>query len=165
MHMKNTFTIASSQVGTRLDSFLVSSLPHLSRSFLQKLIRGGSVQVGMITVTKPGYRLQKIGKICVMFPQNTSLPPTFHPQNMNLVVLFKDTNLVAIDKPVGIVVHPAKGNWNRTLLNGVAYLYKKILKLGPDHRYGLIHRLDKLTSGVILVALTEKGLWHYSREF
>ena len=139
-------TVASAQHGQRLDLTLVDMAPEFSRSHLQHLIEGGHVQVaGVVADTssrrvKAGQRLQ-----LELVPTEESL--AFRPQAMALALLFEDEHLMVLNKPAGLVVHPAPGNWQGTLLNGLLAHHAAAATLP---RAGIVHRLDKDTSGVMV---------------
>ena len=143
-------TVASAQHGQRLDLTLVDMAPEFSRSHLQHLIERGHVQVGGVVAdtssrrVKAGQRLQ-----LELVPTEESL--AFRPQAMALALLFEDEHLMVLNKPAGLVVHPAPGNWQGTLLNGLLAHHAGAAKLP---RAGIVHRLDKDTSGVMMVGKT-----------
>jgi 23S rRNA pseudouridine1911/1915/1917 synthase len=87
------------------------------------------------------------------------------PEDIPLDVIYEDEDLLVINKPTGLTVHPATGNWTGTLMNAVHFHFNKTRSVGDKYRSGLIHRLDKDTSGVVLIGKTNLGLWHYSKLF
>jgi len=140
--------ISPSQIGLRLDHFLVRCCPNHSRSALARLVRTGDVRVNNRFV-KAGYRLQAKDGISIRFP----VPETseLQAQQMDFTVLFEDRDILIIDKPAGLVVHPGDGNHTGTLVNGLLYRYSSLP--GNDNvRPGIVHRLDKDTSGIMVVA-------------
>lgn len=136
----------------RLDHYLVRLLPEQSRSALDRLIRSGHILVNSSQV-KPGCKLRAQDRIAVAFP-----PPAPEerpqPQPVPFDILFEDEHLAVISKPPGLVAHPAAGHADGTLVNGLLHHYSE-LALTDSDRPGLVHRLDKDTSGIMLVARTE----------
>ena len=135
----------------RLDHFLVQlELPGFSRSQITQSIRAGSIKVNGIVV-KPGYRV-KTGDLVdgtLRCGPADSLPV---PQPVHFDILHEDASIIVISKPPGVVVHPGSGNFYNTLVNGLLYRFKDIAAAGDPFRPGIVHRLDKDTSGVMVVA-------------
>jgi len=136
--------------GERLDRWLALQVPDVSRSYLQQLIVDGAVHVGDAAVHKPSRRL-RVGEAVAVELRPTAQAQAFVPQSMALPVVFEDEHLLVIDKPAGLVVHPAAGNWTGTLLNGLLAHHPGAVRLP---RAGIVHRLDKDTSGLMVVAKT-----------
>lgn len=145
-----TFTIPVEQHGERLDRALVFAASEFSRNYLQQLIEGSRVEVNGRTVCKTSQRV-KAGDSIQLELRPTPQSQAFKPEAMPLNVVFQDEHLMVIDKPAGLVVHPAPGNWSGTLLNGLL-AYDSAFALVP--RAGIVHRLDKDTSGLMVVART-----------
>jgi 23S rRNA pseudouridine1911/1915/1917 synthase len=141
-------TVSAAQHGGRLDRALVDGAPEFSRSYLQQLIEAGLVTVNTQKVLKASSRV-KAGDALLIELRPTPQSQAFTPQAMPLNVVFQDEHLLVINKPAGLVVHPAPGNWSGTLLNGLL-AYDKGIALVP--RAGIVHRLDKDTSGLMVVA-------------
>ena len=141
-------TIALAQHGQRIDRALVGLLPEFSRSYLQQMLESGQVQINHQRATKAAQRV-KAGDALEIEIRPTLQSQAFKPEAMDLRVVYQDEHLLVIDKPAGLVVHPAPGNWSGTLLNG-------LLALDPQSallpRAGIVHRLDKDTSGLMVVA-------------
>ncbi len=134
----------------RIDKVLVSLAPEFSRSHLQQLIAAGHVQVDGQRVSQASRRLRAGQQVAVrLVPTEESR--AFRPQAMDLVALYEDEHLLVLDKPAGLVVHPAPGNWSGTLLNGLLARHAGAAQLP---RAGIVHRLDKDTSGVMMVGKT-----------
>ncbi len=138
--------------GERLDKVLAGSLPDYSRNRLKTWIEAGAVMVDG-KVTKARYLLRG-GESIKVFPQEMPEQFAFSPENIPLDVVFEDDSMIVINKPSGLVVHPAAGNWSGTLLNGLLFHYPE-LKALP--RAGIVHRLDKDTSGLMVVARTAQA--------
>ena len=135
--------------GERLDKVLAGSLPDYSRNRLKSWVEAGAVMVDG-KVTKARYLLRG-GESVKVFPQEMPEQHAFSPENIPLDLVYEDDSIIVINKPPGLVVHPAAGNWSGTLLNGLLFHYPE-LKLLP--RAGIVHRLDKDTSGLMVVART-----------
>ena len=133
--------------GQRLDKVLVSIAPEFSRSHLQQLIARGHVQLDGVAAPTASRRVKAGQALCLeLVPTEES--QAFRPQAMDLAVLFEDDDLLIIDKPAGLVVHPAPGHWSDTLLNGLLHRQPSAAALP---RAGIVHRLDMDTSGVMMV--------------
>jgi 23S rRNA pseudouridine1911/1915/1917 synthase len=141
-------SVANDQHGARLDRALVDAAPEFSRSYLQQLIEAGLVCVNTKIVCKASSRV-KAGDALLIELRPTPQSQAFAPQPMDLELVFEDEHLLVINKPAGLVVHPAPGNWSGTLLNGLL-AYDKGMASVP--RAGIVHRLDKDTSGLMVVA-------------
>jgi len=140
--------------GDRLDRALAGIVPEFSRTYLQQLIESGAVRLKKQVVTKTSAKV-KAGDLLQIELRPTPQSQAFKPEAMDLDVVFEDDYLLVINKPAGLVVHPAPGNWSGTLLNGL---------LGRDDamrflpRAGIVHRLDKDTSGLMVVAKTREAM-------
>ena len=148
------FAIAVAQHGQRLDRALAALVPEFSRSYLQQLIEAGAVMLQGRTVRKPsaGVHAGEAGSIEL---RPTPQSQAFRPEPMALRIVHEDAHLRVINKSAGLVVHPAPGNWSGTLLNG-------LLAMDPASatvpRAGIVHRLDKDTSGLMVVARTRPAM-------
>src|SRR5450830_890684 len=140
----------SAQHGQRLDRALVELVPEFSRSYLQQLIDLRGVSINGIVIHKPSTRV-KAADVGTIELRPTPQSQAFKPEAMALNVVFEDDHLMVINKPAGLVVHPAPGNWSGTLLNGLLAHDAKAMNLP---RAGIVHRLDKDTSGLMVVART-----------
>ena len=152
--MKNQKEFHSTIKNIRLDHFLNQKLDDLSRSQIQKLILNGLVKVDDFIV-KPSYKLKGKEIILVDFKNQYKDNETILKQNIPLDIIYEDEYLIALNKKPGIIVHPGAGNKDGTILNGLLYRFKN-LSYPKSERPGLVHRLDKFTSGVMLVAKTDK---------
>ncbi|MBU0975929.1 MAG: RluA family pseudouridine synthase [Patescibacteria group bacterium] len=150
--------------GKRLDVFLTEKIEDKTRSQIQRLIRSGDVLIGGDKVTKCGIHLKKgeLINVSQMPPEQTK---RILPKKMNIQILYKGFGLLVVNKLQGVSVHPGSGDAEDTLLNGLIYKYKELLNVGSELRFGLINRIDKDTSGIVLVALNTRALWYYSRQF
>ena len=139
----------------RLDKILVVHLPEFSRVRVQGLIKDGCVLVGGIVVSKPSMILDRQEDIEVRIPETVAT--NLIAEKIPLSILFENDDLLAIDKPAGMVVHPAVGHGKGTLVNAVLGYIPDIEGIGGEERPGIVHRLDKDTSGIILVAKNERS--------
>ncbi|HSV35968.1 MAG TPA: RluA family pseudouridine synthase [Ramlibacter sp.] len=144
------FTIDMALHGERLDRALVAVAPEFSRSFLQQLIESGAVLLNGLAATRSSGKV-KAGDEGTIELRPTPQSQAFRPEPMALDVLFEDEHLLVLVKPAGLVVHPAPGNWSGTLLNG---LLARDTQAALLPRAGIVHRLDKDTSGLMVVART-----------
>ena len=138
--------------GERLDKVLASSLPDYSRNRLKAWVEAGAVMVDG-KVTKARYLLRG-GESIKVFPQEMPEQFAFSPEDIPLEIVFEDESIIVVNKPPGLVVHPAAGNWSGTLLNGLLFHYPELKSLP---RAGIVHRLDKETSGLMVVARTAQA--------
>jgi 23S rRNA pseudouridine1911/1915/1917 synthase len=138
--------------GQRLDQYLVSMFPDFSRSVIQKVIDAGGVLVNGAP-GKSSYKVRYGDHIRIWPPEPTHDLPV--PEDIPLEILYEDDFLAVINKPADMVVHPAKGHWSGTLVNALQYHFSHLSQAGGDYRPGIVHRLDRDTSGVILVAKDE----------
>ncbi|GHO64540.1 putative RNA pseudouridine synthase YlyB [Ktedonobacter sp. SOSP1-52] len=143
--------IESEQVGQRLDRFLVSVLDGVSRSGVQQLIADDLVLVND-KASKPGYVLRLKDRVTALRATPVSQMKQVTPQNLPLEVVFEDDDLLVVNKAAGMVVHPAPGNYEGTLVNALVAHYPELQQDESDMRPGIIHRLDKDTSGLLMVA-------------
>lgn len=140
--------------GQRLDVLLTAGAGDLSRSRLKTLIEAGHAAVGGRTVSDPAYRVKAGERIELAVPAPVDATPK--PQAMPLAIVYEDEHLIVVDKPPGLVVHPAPGNPDRTLVNALlAHCGDSLLGIGGERRPGIVHRLDKDTSGLLVAAKTE----------
>jgi 23S rRNA pseudouridine1911/1915/1917 synthase len=137
----------------RLDQYLVSMFPDYSRSVVQRVIGSGGVAVNG-KPAKASYRVRHGDHIRVLPPEPTHPLPV--PEDIPLEILYQDEFLAAINKPADMVVHPAKGHWSGTLVNALRFHFGRLSGLDGDYRAGIVHRLDRDTSGVILIAKEEQ---------
>ena len=148
-------SVADDEKKWRLDKFLARRLPHLSRSRLQALIGAGQVVVDGAVVDNANHRLKPAQVICLTLPPAQEAAPV--AQKIPLDLVFEDAHLLVVNKPPGLVVHPAPGNPDRTLVNALLYHCGDSLPgIGGIKRPGIVHRLDKDTSGLMVVAKTQQ---------
>lgn len=155
-----SFKIGPDQAGTRLDAYLASQIEGWSRARLQRLIENEDVLVNG-KIAKPSYKLREGDEIeaeLVVAPIDV-----FTPENIPLDIVYEDETLVVVNKPAGLVVHPAAGTPSGTLANALAYHFQKLP--GTGVRPGIVHRLDRDTSGLLVVAKTDAALENLSDQF
>ena len=153
-HDEPDYEFSADVPGERLDKLLADMLDDLSRTRLQALIKEGRVRVDG-AVVKPSYKVEGGETLTIFLP-----PPETSaviPQDIPLDVIYEDDDLIAINKPAGMVVHPAYGHDTGTLVNAVLFRWPQLAEVGDEHRAGIVHRLDKDTSGVILVTKTPQA--------
>ncbi len=149
-------TVLETEAGTRLDAFLAARFPLFSRNRIKDLILLGAVSVDGTTNDVPKYRVRTGESITLAAPEPVEAEP--QPQDIALNILFEDQYLIVIDKPAGMVVHPAPGNEDGTLVNALIHHCGDSLRgIGGVKRPGIVHRLDKNTSGVMVAAKTEQA--------
>jgi 23S rRNA pseudouridine1911/1915/1917 synthase len=136
--------------GARIDRAVTALLPAHSRSFLVRIIDDGGVALAGRPVTKPSHRVAAGDEIELDIPNPT--PAEIVSQDLPLTVIHEDDDIVVIDKPPGMVVHPAAGHADRTLVNALLFHVKDLSGIGGELRPGIVHRLDKDTSGVMVIA-------------
>src|SRR5262245_6638993 len=146
------FTAKRKVEGTRLDQYLVSLFPDYSRSVIQKVIDAMAVTVNNAPA-KASYKVRNGDHIRIWLPEPSHDVPV--PEDIPLDVLYEDEFLAVINKPADMVVHPAKGHWSGTLVNALRFHFGQLSDLSGDYRPGIVHRLDRDTSGVILIAKEE----------
>jgi 23S rRNA pseudouridine1911/1915/1917 synthase len=156
------FPVSRKASGSRLDAFIVSQLPDLSRSLIQKSIEAGKVTVNG-QPAKASYKVRAGDQIHVESPEPPHPAPV--PEDIPLDILYEDEWLALINKPANMVVHPAKGNWSGTLANALQFRFAHLSRINGDYRPGIVHRLDRDTSGVILVAKEEQTHRELSAQF
>jgi 23S rRNA pseudouridine1911/1915/1917 synthase len=148
--------------GSRLDRFLVSVLPDQSRSQIQRLIKEGQVLVAG-RAAKPNQAVKTGQAILVDTPEPAA--PTPHPEALPLSIVYQDCDLVIIDKPAGMVVHPAAGHASGTLVNALLHHINDLSGIGGERRPGIVHRLDRGTSGLMVIAKRDAAHEELSRQF
>jgi 23S rRNA pseudouridine1911/1915/1917 synthase len=150
--------------GWRLDRFLAAALPDFSRSRLQQLLEGGAVLLGEKTIKDANHRVKPGDAFTVTIPPTAPAIP--QGQDIPLEVIYEDKELIVINKPAGLVVHPAAGNPDGTLVNAlIGHCGPGMLSIGGEARPGIVHRLDKDTSGLLVAAKTERAMASLAKQF
>jgi 23S rRNA pseudouridine1911/1915/1917 synthase len=148
--------------GLRLDQYLVSVFPGFSRSVFQKVIDAEAVEVNG-AVVKASHKVRHGDHVRIWLPEPSHDIPV--PEDIPLDVLYEDEHLAIVNKPPDMVVHPAKGHWTGTLVNALQFHFGQLSRLSGDYRPGIVHRLDRDTSGVILIAKDEMTHRELSYQF
>ena len=146
------YSFRTSEVRTRLDKLLSTTFPELSRNRLKSLIQAGHVNINGKTITEASYRVKSMSDISLKLEPVKKLT-TVVPQNIQLDIRYEDSDLIVVNKPPGLVVHPAPGNPDNTLVNALlAHCGSSLSGIGGIQRPGIVHRLDKETSGLLIAA-------------
>jgi 23S rRNA pseudouridine1911/1915/1917 synthase len=157
-----TFKVDDASVDSRLDTYLASQIQTWSRARLQRLIENEDVVVNGRSA-KASYRLRKGDEIEVELVASPA--EIFEPQNIPLDIVHEDEDLIVVNKPAGLVVHPAAGIHSGTLANALAFHFQNLPASAGSIRPGIVHRLDRDTSGLLVVAKTEEALENLSEQF
>jgi len=157
---ETSFVLPPEEAGERLDRALAARFPHLSRAQLQRLIRSGAITVND-AVVRPAYRLTPGDRITVTFPEE----PTVRPESLPLDIVYEDEYLLVVNKPAGMVVHPAARIVSGTLVNALLAHCPQMADVGGPDRAGIVHRLDRETSGLIVVAKNSETHAALQRQF
>lgn len=148
----------------RIDKFLMHRIENASRNRIQNAIDSGSVLVNDHPV-KASYKVKPLDVISVVLPH----PPRdteVYPENIALDLVYEDDDVILVNKPAGMVVHPGYNNYNGTLVNALVYHFQQLPQLpGNDGRPGLVHRIDKDTSGLLLISKNERSMTYLARQF
>ena len=156
--------VDAAEAGSRLDAALARAVPVFSRNRLKDLILTGAVAINGVAVTEPKYKLREGDAILLVAPEPVEAEP--EPEDIPLDILYEDDELIVVNKPVGMVVHPAPGSPRGTLVNALLHHCGDSLKgIGGVKRPGIVHRLDKDTSGVMVAAKTERAHNHLAAQF
>lgn len=145
-------TTTEESAGQRIDVFLASQLPEYSRSYLQDLIKQGNATINGNKV-KANYKVKPGEEITLSIPPAKQLE--IEPERIELDIIYEDNDIAVINKPQGMVVHPAPGNYSGTLVNALLYNCRQLSSINGVIRPGIVHRLDKDTSGLIVIAKTD----------
>lgn len=157
--------VDSDDADKRLDAFVASLFPDLSRTAISRMIRHGKITVNHSSIAKPGLRLAPGDRVSGSIPTPEPSPPLM-PEKINLSILFEDAAILVVNKPPGIVVHPSPGHAHGTLAGGLLHHCPAIAGVGGfPGRPGIVHRLDKDTSGVLVIAKTENAYSSLIRQF
>jgi 23S rRNA pseudouridine1911/1915/1917 synthase len=157
-----SFTASPGQEPLRVDKYLMNFVENATRNKIQQAARAGNIRVNE-QIVKQNYRVKAGDVVRVLFEH----PPyefLLTPENIPLNIVYEDEELLVVNKPAGMVVHPGHGNYSGTLVNALAYHFES-LPLNSDKRPGLVHRIDKDTSGLLVIAKTEVAMTSLSRQF
>ena len=157
-----SFQVDKGQTPLRIDKYLMNFVENATRTKIQAAAKNGSIEVNG-NVVKSNYKVKPLDEIKVKFeyPPHENL---LVAENIVLDIVYEDDDLVVINKPAGMVVHPGHGNYSGTLINGLIYHFENLPK-NSSNRPGLVHRLDKDTSGLLVVAKNDNSMVHLSNQF
>lgn len=160
--MTQTFTVTPSDAKTRLDIFLLQRLPDLTRSRIKNLIEDGLVSLNDMPA-KAGVKVKGGDEISITIPEPQ--PVKAEPEKIPLDIIYEDKDVIVINKPPGLTVHPGTGRASGTLVNALLYHCKDLSGIGGVLRPGIVHRIDKDTSGVLVVAKNDKSHQFLAKQF
>ncbi len=161
------FVADPKQQPLRIDKFLMSRVERLSRNRIQQMIRDGVVRVDDRPV-KPNHKVKPGETVTIVMPEPPKAPGSIQPESIELDIRFEDDDLLVIYKPAGLVVHPGVGNLSGTLVNGLAFHFSDDMPVMPGNmpdRPGLVHRIDKNTSGLLVIAKKPEAMTHLAAQF
>ena len=156
------FDVPKGQLLLRIDKFLMNLIPNATRNKIQQAATNGDIYVNDVPV-KSNYKVKPLDVVRILL----SHPPfenRVDPENIPLDIVYEDATLLLINKPPGLVVHPGHGNYTGTLVNALAYHFEN-LPMNSSERPGLVHRIDKDTSGLLVIAKTEASMTHLAKQF
>ncbi|MCK0110258.1 RluA family pseudouridine synthase [Flavobacteriaceae bacterium S0825] len=162
LYEHHSFTVEKGQQPLRIDKYLMNFIENATRNKVQAAAKGGSIRVNGIPV-KSNYKVKPLDEIKVLFehPPHENL---LVPEDIPIDIVYEDEHLLVVNKPAGMVVHPGHGNYSGTLINALTFHFDNLPNNSSD-RPGLVHRIDKDTSGLLVVAKTEKAMTHLSNQF
>ena len=157
-----SFQVDKGQTPLRIDKYLMNFVENATRTKIQAAAKNGSIKVNGVVV-KSNYKVKPLDDIRVLFeyPPHENL---LVAENIDLDIVFEDDDLVVVNKPAGMVVHPGHGNYSGTLINALIYHFENLPK-NSSNRPGLVHRLDKDTSGLLVIAKNDESMVHLSNQF
>jgi len=162
LHEHYSFEASKGQEPLRVDKFLMNFIENATRNKIQAAAKEGNIWVNQKPV-KSNYKVKAGDKVQVMF-EHPPYENLLVPEDIPLDIVYEDEVLLVVNKPAGMVVHPGHGNYSGTLVNALLYHFKD-LPLNSDSRPGLVHRIDKDTSGLLVVAKTAEAMTHLSKQF
>ena len=162
LHEHYSFVASKGQEPLRVDKFLMNFIENATRNKIQAAAKEGNIWVNQNPV-KSNYKVKAGDKVQVMF-EHPPYENLLVPEDIPINIVYEDEVLLVVNKPAGMVVHPGHGNYSGTLVNALLYHFKD-LPLNSDSRPGLVHRIDKDTSGLLVVAKTAEAMTHLSRQF
>ena len=147
----------------RLDIFLQSCLKKFSRTKIKNIINDGCVKINNLTIDEPSKKVKEKDRVEIKIPEEKEIK--IQAQKINIDILYEDKDIILINKPAGIIVHPGTKNPKHTLLNGILNDFPEIKYVGNPERPGIVHRLDKETSGILIVARNNRSFESLSNMF
>ncbi len=160
---KFEITVDKGQEAVRIDKFLTDRIERISRTKMQAASTVGNLTVNG-KVVKSNYKIRPYDEIVLILPRPVGYTK-LEAENIPLTILYEDDDVVVINKQAGLVVHPGVGNFTGTLVNALMYHFKSLPSNGDETRPGLVHRLDKNTSGIMVIAKTEIAMSHLAKQF
>src|SRR5205807_502569 len=161
---REEFVTADAETGTRLDRVLAARITELSRTRIKALILAGEVSIGGRTIRDPGHRVNAGETVAIAIPAPE--PATPEGEAIPLNIVYEDDEIIVLDKPKGLVVHPGAGHASGTLVNAlIAHCGQSLSGIGGVRRPGIVHRLDKDTSGLLVIAKTDRAHHALARQF
>lgn len=158
------YIISKEDKGERLDIYLSNIQEDITRSYIKTLIKSGNILINNIVPSKSGYILKENDVIDIELPEEKELE--ILPQDISLDIVYEDEDIIIINKEKGMVVHPANGNYTGTLVNALMYSHKgKLSSINGTVRPGIVHRIDKDTSGILVVAKNDSSHKELSKQF
>jgi 23S rRNA pseudouridine1911/1915/1917 synthase len=156
------FVVKARMTGKRVDAYLSSRYQDYSRSVIQKVIDAQAVLING-QPTKASYRVREGDAITIWLPDLGDGAPV--PEDIPLTIVYEDDAFTVVNKPPGMVTHPAKGNWSGTMVNALQFHFDTLSTVGGEHRPGIVHRLDRDTSGLLIVAKDDRAHRELGRQF
>ena len=157
------YNVQDEYEGLRIDKFLTEQSEAFTRSYIQKLIKEGRLSVNHDHAFKSSYQVKTDDIICFEVPENQA--PEILPENIPLDILYEDPDIIVVNKPKGMVVHPAAGHYNGTLVNALMYHCDDLSGINGILRPGIVHRIDKDTSGVLICAKSDYAHKNLAEQF
>lgn len=166
VHEVQEIVVDPGQEPLRIDKFLMARLAKVTRNRVQQSIKSGAVTVDGVQV-KPNFKVKPGHLVQIVIPRHPLSDQELVPEKMDLNIRYEDEDVLVLEKPAGMVVHPGIGNYTGTLVNGLAYYFKDlpVLEGNDADRPGLVHRIDKDTTGLMVVGKNEHALSHLARQF
>lgn len=161
-HVPTEFVVKARMVGKRIDAYLSSRFPDYSRCVMQKVIDAQAVHVNGLTV-KASYKVRLDDLIRVWLPELADDAPI--PEDLPIGIVHDDPAFTVVNKPAGMVVHPAKGHWSGTLVNALQFHFDTLSTVGGENRPGIVHRLDRDTTGLLIVAKEDMAHRNLAAQF
>ena len=158
----SVFVVKARMAGKRIDAYLASRYQDYSRSVIQKVIDADAVLING-QPTKASYKVREGDQISVRLPELTDEPPV--AEDIPIGIIFEDASFTVVNKPPKLVTHPAKGNWTGTLVNALQFHFDTLSTVGGENRLGIVHRLDRDTSGLLIVAKDDRAHKELARQF
>lgn len=169
LYQKHLFIADPKQGAIRLDKFVTDRVFKITRSRVQNAIKAGLVSVNGDDTVKSNYKIRPGDRIELTIPRPIDESNTVQPDHIPLDIRYEDEHLLVLHKPAGLVVHPGVGNHRNTLVNALVYYFQSgdlpVMPGNPDNRPGLVHRIDKNTSGLMVIAKTEEAIFKLAKQF